>query len=158
MKKTFEVGFMKLHGLGNDFIVARSGLVAGKGSAAAGLRARGDLSGTAFLGRLARAICKRHTGIGADGFLLVMPPRSSSHDARVRFFNADGSEAEMSGNGIRCVAGFLSLARTRKRTLQIETRVGLKLVETIGAANDPWVFRVAMGRPILQPKKIPFQA
>src|SRR5487761_1753788 len=158
MKKTFEVGFMKLHGLGNDFIVARSGLVAGKGSAAAGLRARGDLSGTAFLGRLARAICKRHTGIGADGFLLVMPPRSSSHDARVRFFNADGSEAEMSGNGIRCVAGFLSLTRDQMRTLRIETRAGLKPIETIEAGDGRWIFRVAMGRPILEPEKIPFQA
>jgi len=157
MKKAFEIHFTKLHGLGNDFIVADAGQIAGKGRAT-GLRGSGNLPGAALLSRLARAICERHTGVGADGFLVVSPSRARGNDARVRFFNADGSEAEMSGNGIRCVAGFLSLTRDQMRTLRIETRAGLKPIETIEAGDGRWIFRVAMGRPILEPEKIPFQA
>jgi|SRR5579875_272545 len=157
MKKPLEIRITKLHGLGNDFIVATSGRSAGKGKAT-GLRGSGNIPGAAPLRNLARAICERHTGVGADGFLVVSPPRARGNDARVRFFNADGSEAEMSGNGIRCVAGFLSLARTQKRVLRIETRAGLKSIEAIWAGDGQWIFRVAMGRPILEPEKIPFRA
>ena len=63
----------------------------------------------------------------------------------------------MSGNGIRCVAGFLSLAQPQKRMLRMETIAGLKTIETIEASDGRWVFRVAMGHPILEPEKIPFR-
>src|SRR5712692_5060585 len=103
MSTDLKIDFQKLHGLSNDFIVA-----SGRGL-------------TAALPHLAQAITNRHTGVGADGFIVVLPGRVKAHDARARFFNADGSEAEMSGNGIRCAAAFL-LGETRdKRPLAIET-------------------------------------
>ncbi len=149
MKDRVQFEFAKLHALGNDFIVAPS----------AALGVTGDhFVPNPSLSRLARAICDRHTGIGADGFLLVFPPRNSSLDARVRFFNSDGSEAEMSGNGIRCVAAFLSLDRIRNRDLRIETLAGVREIETIEARGGRWLFRVAMGKPVLEPAKIPFRA
>ncbi|MGH9355277.1 MAG: diaminopimelate epimerase [Terriglobia bacterium] len=157
MKKTAEIRFTKLHGLGNDFIVTRPGRAPGQENEP-GWRESRRVPNSLFWGQLAKAICARQTGIGADGFLVVLPPRRRDCDARVRFFNADGSEAEMSGNGIRCVAGFLSLAASRNRTLGIETAVGRKEIETIKARDGWWMFRVAMGDPVLKPAKIPFRA
>jgi diaminopimelate epimerase len=103
-------------------------------------------------------ILDRHTGIGADGLLVLMPPRNKKHDARVRFFNADGSEAEMSGNGIRCAGAFLVELSPSKQTLLIETRAGLKSLEKVSEEEGKWRFRVGMGAPILKPAKIPFEA
>ncbi len=139
MSKTLEIPFTKLHGLANDFLVAPG----------TGL----PLS----LSDLAGAICQRHTGVGADGFLVVLPPKNKQHDARVRFFNADGSEAEMSGNGIRCVGAFLLAEGVSKSMLHIETSVGVKSLRLIQAGKGKWTFAVGMGKPILEPKKIPFR-
>ncbi len=139
MTKNHEIAFSKLHGLANDFIVTH-----GRG-----------LPGS--LAELARAICDRHTGVGGDGFLVVLPPRKKRHDARVRFFNADGSEAEMSGNGIRCVGAFLLQGAEPKRTLALETLAGVKALRLIGWREGKWTFRVGMGKPILDPRKIPFK-
>jgi diaminopimelate epimerase len=138
MAKHIEIPFSKFHGLANDFIVAE----------ARGLPGR--------LSRLACSICERHMGVGADGFLVVMPPRTKKHQARVRFFNADGSEAEMSGNGIRCVGAFIEARTTTKDILRIETAAGVKSLHVIESGGGKWRFRVAMGRPILRPAKIPF--
>jgi diaminopimelate epimerase len=140
MAPNLEIPFAKFHGLGNDFIVAP-----GRGLP-------GSWRG------LARAITSRHTGVGADGFIVVLPPRSKKHDARVRFFNADGSEAEMSGNGIRCAAAFLVSVTRSRRALAIETGVGLKSLERVKEEKGKWVFRVGMGVPILEPARIPFRA
>ena len=102
------IPFVKYHGQGNDWLVVReSSLPSG-------------------LAQFARKILDRHTGVGADGLIVVMKPKGSGHDARIRFFNADGSEAEMSGNGIRCAGAFLSERRPQKRTLKIETLAGFK--------------------------------
>src|SRR3989304_2637790 len=100
MTTNLEIAFAKFHGLGNDFIVVRSD----------GL--------PASLPEFARSICRRNTGVGADGLLVLAPARGQRFQARLRFFNADGSEAEMSGNGIRCAAAYLvvnSLARSPLR-------------------------------------------
>lgn len=140
MAKILEIPFTKFHGLSNDFIVVR-----GRG-----------LPGSVV--RLARAFLDRHTGVGADGFIVVLAPQLRKHDARVRFFNADGSEAEMSGNGIRCAAAFLLANSRKKRRLQIETGVGVKSLQAVTVKEGKWVFRVAMGEPILAPGKIPFEA
>ena len=130
----------KFHGLGNDFIVAS------------------DRNLPRRLPDLTRAICDRHTGIGADGFIVVLPPKGKAHDARVRIFNADGSEAEMSGNGIRCVGAFLSERAAKKKQFAVETAAGVKTLELIARKTEwEWVFRVAMGKPILEPARIPFK-
>src|SRR5207245_4451503 len=65
--------------------------------------------------KVVRSICDRHTGIGADGLVVMSVPGDQRHQGRMRIFNADGSEAEMSGNGIRCAAAYL-LENARGRT------------------------------------------
>ncbi len=146
MRKTSEVPFVKLHGLGNDFIVSDLGLGPAR------------TPGLAVLRSLAKSICERHTGIGADGFLLVTPPRRKGNSARVRFFNADGSEAEMSGNGIRCAGAFLLRGSQQKRPLRIETMAGVKVLKLVKQSGREWEFCVVMGAPVLQPEEIPFIA
>ena len=136
---TNNVPFAKFHGLGNDFLV-----VGGK-----------DIPRS--LSKFVRAILDRHTGIGADGLLVLTQPRNKKHDARLRFFNADGSEAEMSGNGIRCAGAFLAELSPARRTFLIETLAGVKSVEKINEAKGKWLFRVGMGAPVLEPAKIPFK-
>jgi diaminopimelate epimerase len=134
-----EIAFTKLHGLGNDFVVTRS----------EGL--------PASLPELARAICHRHTGVGADGLLVLSRPRNRKHTARLRFFNADGSQAEMSGNGIRCAAAYILLHRLGRSPLRIETAAGVKSLRVTDTARGRWTFRVSMGRPTLAPARIPFR-
>jgi diaminopimelate epimerase len=107
---------------------------------------------------LVPAFLDRHTGIGADGLLLLMPPRNKKRDTRLRFFNVDGSEAEMSGNGIRCAGAFLAELSPAKRTFLIETPAGLKTLEKVKEEKGKWLFRVGMGTPILEPARIPFKA
>ena len=174
-----EIPFGKLHGLGNDFIVSFG--------ADLGIIRRGvNLSASGWLGRLARAICDRRTGVGADGFLVVLAPQRKENNACIRFFNADGSEAEMSGNGIRCAAAyyleragrplaFMPRRGTACRTLphmpeqkrvgqalplplKLETAAGVKSVRLVERNHEAWVFRVGMGKPIVEPEEIPFSA
>jgi diaminopimelate epimerase len=86
-----------------------------------------------------------------------MKSEGRGHDARIRFFNADGSEAEMSGNGIRCAGAFLVEGKPQKRTLEIETLAGVKTLEKGKSSEGKWMFRVRMGSPILTPAQIPFE-
>ncbi len=145
MTRSREIPFAKFHGLANDWIVV----------------ADADLPRSApkdLLPGLARSITDRHTGVGADGLIIVLPPQIKKHDTRLRFFNPDGSEAEISGNGIRCATAFLLGDATRGRPLKIETLAGVKNIEPIKAEKGKWIFRVAMGTPIFDPAKIPFKA
>src|SRR6478752_3494865 len=99
------------------------------------------------LAALAKAISDRHFGVGGDGLILIGP--SERADARMRMFNADGSEAEMCGNGVRCVAKFVyDHGIAKKPTLAIETGRGV-LGVALELANDK-VSRVTvnMGPPI----------
>src|SRR5689334_2082063 len=102
--------FTKVQGLGNDFVVVdlRPG------------RPAADATPSPEQPELVRAICDRHFGVGADGVLAILPSRNG--DARMRVLNADGSEAEMCGNGIRCVAKVLyeSDPTLRKDALKID--------------------------------------
>jgi diaminopimelate epimerase len=134
------VPFAKFHGLGNDFLVV----------GAEGL--------PHSLPKFVRAILDRHTGIGADGLLVMMPPQNKKHEARLRFFNADGGEAEMSGNGIRCAGAFLAELSPARRTFLIETLAGVKSLAKVKEEKGKWLFRVGMGAPVLEPAKIPFKA
>jgi diaminopimelate epimerase len=135
---TKQIPFAKYHGMGNDWLVALAQ----------------DLPSA--LAPFARRILDRHTGAGADGLIVVMKPDVRGHDARIRFFNADGSEAEMSGNGIRCAGAFLVERRPQKRTLEIETVSGLKTLTKGKSSEGKWMFRVRMGVPILTAAQIPF--
>jgi diaminopimelate epimerase len=124
--------FVKYHGLGNDFVVI-------------------DREVTP---REAIALCDRRFGVGADGVLMVLPAREA--DARMRILNADGSEAEMCGNGIRCVAKELhDSGRVRKDVIAIETGNGvLSCAVTPGKDGKVDTVAVEMGRPRKEREKL----
>ncbi len=104
--------------------------------------------------QLARQIADRHFGVGGDGLILIGPSRQA--DARMRMFNADGSESEMCGNGIRCVAKYLyDHGRCREPRLRIETGRGVLTVELELAGGRVERVRVDMGEPILRRDEIP---
>jgi diaminopimelate epimerase len=103
---------------------------------------------------LSRAVSDRHFGIGSDGLILICP--SERADAKMRMYNADGSEAEMCGNGVRCIAKYLyehSIARKERITL--ETGRGILILEPELKNGKVERVRVDMGEPILQAEKIP---
>ena len=110
----------KHHGLGNDFLVALS---------TAGAPLRPDPQG-------ARRICDRHTGIGADGLLWGLPPSGPEADLAMVLHNSDGSTAEISGNGIRCLAqAHLRSADRADATITIETGAGLRTIVSAATAD-----------------------
>jgi diaminopimelate epimerase len=103
---------------------------------------------------LSRAISDRHFGVGSDGLILICP--SDKADARMRMFNADGSEAEMCGNGIRCVAKYVyDHGHVRKPTLTVETGRGVLTLDLELAGGVVRHVRVDMGEPILDAALIP---
>ena len=105
---------------------------------------------------LARRVSDRHFGVGGDGLILICP--STMADARMRMFNADGSEAEMCGNGVRCVAKYVyDHGICRNRTLRIETGRGVLSLELEIAGEKVRRVRVDMGEPILEPARIPVE-
>jgi diaminopimelate epimerase len=130
--------FTKMHGIGNDYVYLSTF----------------DQDAPADPARLAVAVSDRHYGIGGDGLILIMP--SERADARMRMFNADGSEGEMCGNGIRCVAKYLyDHGLARKERVTIETARGdLTLDLEVDGAIVRRV-RVNMGAPIFDPARIP---
>jgi len=99
---------------------------------------------------LARHACSRRTGVGADGILLIQ--RSDGADLRLRVVNADGSEPEMCGNGIRCAAVFAASAGFAGRRLRWETPAGTVSTELLSGG----MVRVDMGHPRLHPEDVPF--
>jgi diaminopimelate epimerase len=103
---------------------------------------------------LAKRICDRHFGVGADGLILVSPGRT--HRFRMIFYNPDGTEAEMCGNGIRCFARFLHDSRLSRSKMQdIETKAGVIKTEIVEATDDDFLIRADIGKPILDRSKIP---
>lgn len=103
---------------------------------------------------LARRVADRHFGIGGDGLILICP--SSVADARMRMFNSDGSESEMCGNGIRCVAKYVyDHGLSRQQNLKIETGRGVLGLELTIAGDKVNRVCVDMGEPILEPARIP---
>jgi len=132
--------FTKMHGAGNDYVYV-------------------DCLNQPMPERpaeLARCISDRHFGVGADGLILICP--STAADARMRMFNADGSEAEMCGNGVRCVAKYVyDHGICRRRTLRIETGRGVLTLELTIEGDRVRQVRVDMGEPILEPARIPVE-
>lgn len=103
---------------------------------------------------LARHMCDRHFGIGADGIMLVGP--SELADFRMRIFNPDGSEAEMCGNGIRCVGKYLyDKGLTRQKELQVETGAGIRQLKLLTENAEVIGAQVDMGAPIFERGEIP---
>jgi diaminopimelate epimerase len=103
---------------------------------------------------LSKRISDRHFGIGSDGLILIMPSKSA--DARMRMFNADGSEGEMCGNGIRCVAKYLFDHGIAKKTrITIESNRGVLTLDCHVENEKVTNVRVDMGEPSLEPARIP---
>ena len=133
------LSFIKMHGLGNDYVYVDC-----FPSETAALLAKTDLSA------LARRLSDRHRGIGSDGLVLILPDANA--DARMRIFNADGSEAQMCGNAIRCVGKYLyeSSLCPRKR-LFIATRAGIRSLELQLKKETVEQVTVNMGTPVIRP-------
>jgi diaminopimelate epimerase len=144
-----KVQFAKAHGDGNDFLLVRDSAWAEDADYAA----------------LARAICDRHRGVGADGLVVFTGP------ARIRLFNSDGSEAELSGNGTRCAAALLAAdgeahsagaslkpaeesPRQAGDTFDIETKAGRKHLRLLARDGYRFQFEMNMGRPRYSPEEI----
>ncbi len=109
--------------------------------------------------RLAPLISDRHFGVGGDGLILILPPRTSAGDVRMRIFNADGSEAEMCGNGVRCVAKYAAdhgLIPSDRAEIRVETAAGMMVIGlTRDASGKVATARVDMGAPRLRRAEIP---
>lgn len=130
------IHFTKMHGLGNDFILIDC------------LKQNLPIADSQ-LGDLSTKLCHRRFGIGADQVLLLYP--SVSSDFKMRIFNSDGSEVEMCGNGIRCLAEYIwSRGLSSKTVLNIETPAGIIRPEKNGS-----MVKVDMGAPIFEPENIP---
>lgn len=130
--------FTKMHGAGNDYVYVDCFTQ--------------DVPDD--LPELARRISHRHFGVGGDGLILIRP--SESADARMQMFNADGSEAEMCGNGIRCVAKYVyDHGLCRRPQLHIETGAGVLAVQVETQDGLVRQVRVDMGPPILESSQIP---
>lgn len=135
------IRFTKMQGAGNDYVYVNAFME--------GL--------PADLPELARKISDRNFGVGGDGMILVCPPTEGNADARMRMFNNDGSESEMCGNGIRCVAKYVydhGIAQTD--VLKIETGRGVLTLQVYpNTAGKVERVRVNMGEPILEASRIP---
>lgn len=129
--------FTKMHGCGNDYVYVNC------------------LEETvSHPDRVARFVSDRHFGIGSDGLILIHP--SDKADFRMAMYNADGSEGEMCGNGIRCVAKYVyDYGLTDKTNLSIETLAGIKHLELTVQDGKVALVKVNMGAPELTPKQIP---
>ncbi len=130
--------FTKMHGIGNDYVYVDCFDESVPDPAAT-----------------ARAVSDRHFGIGGDGLILIMP--SEIADVRMRMFNADGSEGQMCGNGVRCVAKYaFDHGRTSANPMRVETGAGIKTIDLVlDDAGKAVAATVDMGEPILAPRDIP---
>ena len=131
------IKFTKMQGLGNDYVYIDA--------------TKENIENPSVL---AKYISDRHFGVGSDGLILICP--SDKADFRMRMFNSDGSEAEMCGNGIRCVGKFVYDKKLTDKTLvTIETKAGIKTLKLNVKDEKVDTVRVDMGTPILESEKIP---
>ena len=122
------IPFVKASACGNDFLIIDA------------------IPAPETLGRLTRRLCDRHQGVGADGVEWLFP--ASDADISARLFNADGSEAEISGNGTRCVAAYLCAERAKEKVV-IRTGAGLKTCTLASRRDMQFEFEIAMGEPLV---------
>ena len=130
--------FSKMHGAGNDYVYVNA------------------MSEKRDWAALSAAMSDRHRGVGSDGLIIALP--SDSADLRMRMFNADGSEGEMCGNGIRCLVRFAldnGIVAAGKSPVSVETLAGTLDVLPIWDGADMVGARVGMGEPRLRPQDVP---
>ena len=128
--------FTKMHGIGNDYVYINCFEEEIKDPV-----------------KLAPIVSDRHSGVGSDGLILILP--SMTADCKMRIFNADGSEAQMCGNGIRCVAKYVYDHKiTQKNPLTVETQAGVKTVQLFTTNGKVSSARVNMGKPKLMRSEI----
>ena len=133
------INFTKMEGLGNDYVYINC--------------TKHDISNAS---QLAKIISDRHFGIGSDGLILIK--NSKKADFRMQMFNSDGTEAEMCGNGIRCVGKYVfDKGLTDKTTLKIETLAGIKKLKLNVENGKVKTVKVDMGEPILENNLIPIK-
>jgi diaminopimelate epimerase len=125
-----KIPFTKAHGAKNDFLLTWDARAPEQDRPA-----------------LARAICDRHTGPGADGWILVTPPVNTIADGAIELYNSDGSTAEISGNGTRCAAAFLIRNGFASRTVRVLTGAGVKTLRVLKHSDLIFEFEMNMGRP-----------
>ncbi len=128
------IRFTKMEGAGNDYIYINN-LV--------------EQIPEERLSALARAVSDRHFGVGADGLIVILPPTEPGYDFRFRMFNADGSEGEMCGNGMRCFARYcFDRGLTDKRAFRVQALAGCVVPEVLlDAAGEVAAVRVDLGEP-----------
>jgi diaminopimelate epimerase len=122
------ISVVKGHAYGNDFLLVPEGEVAGQN-----------------LPELAKAMCQRLTGIGADG--LMVYAKAGGDRVRMRLFNADGSASEVSGNGVRCLAALVARDSPHTTRVTIDTPAGPKVLDLVARSGDTLTFRASMGQP-----------
>jgi diaminopimelate epimerase len=135
------VKFVKMQGTGNDFLFVES---------------QGENRDWVAL---SQAICDRHYGVGADGLIVVLP--SVGADVRMRLFNADGSEAEVSGNGVRCLVKYAverGLSKAESGRVSIEAAHGVLEAEAFAEGDRVTAVRLSMGPPRFAPHEVPVAA
>ena len=129
--------FTKMHGIGNDYVYVNCFEESVKNPA-----------------EVSKFVSDRHFGIGSDGLILISP--SAIAEFRMNIYNADGSQAEMCGNGIRCVAKYVyDYGLTDKTEISVETLAGIKYLRLQVENGKVASVEVNMGAPILEPKEIP---
>jgi len=124
-----KIRFTKAHGAKNDFLLTWQADAP-----------EGDLPA------IARAICDRHTGIGADGWMLVSPPDDPLAEGSIQLYNSDGSAPEISGNGTRCAAAFLIRHGYAAGVVRVRTGAGIKTLRLLSRSGLTFEFEMNMGR------------
>jgi diaminopimelate epimerase len=132
-----RIPFTKAHGASNDFLLTWQEDVPA-----------GDFAG------IARKICHRHTGVGADGWMLVDRSADPEADAAITLFNSDGSMAEISGNGTRCAAALLIHHGHAAEAVRIRTGAGIKRLRLLGREELRFQFEMNMGRAEIQAERL----
>lgn len=124
------IPFVKAHGAKNDFLLTWQ-----------------QDAPRQNLPAIARAICDRHTGVGADGWMLVTPPAAGAAESAIQLYNSDGSVAEISGNGTRCAAALLIERGLAGEVVRIRTGAGTKILRLLERGGLQFKFEMNMGHP-----------
>src|SRR3954451_2790512 len=128
-----KIPFTKAHGAKNDFLLTwRADAV--------------DPDASDYPG-IARAICARYTGVGADGWMLVDPPRDAEAEGTIELYNSGGSVAEIRGNGTRCAAALLIRHGFAASVVRVRTGAGVKTLRMLNRRDLEFEFEMNMGRP-----------